>query len=516
MKKHNHILLPGTLLLMLAGCTTVGPDYTAPTPTDVLKNAAMTGEVNTEGSLTLPPEITIDRWWEAFNDPILTAVLTKTFENNRTFTAALESVREARARLRSSEDAFLPMTDLGGGYQRSRTSENGMSALRRYNSYTTSFDMAWELDVFGGLKRALEASEATLEAEKANLQYVWVTLSAEAARTYIELRTLQKRLEVAEENLAQQTSTYDLLKSLYDSGLGDGLAMSQSTYNLETTRATIPQIKAGIEATLNALAVFTGHTPDTLPQGIRTHISAIPNAPGLTLTGIPAETLRRRPDVAMAERQLAAATAMIGVATADLYPRFYLNGSLGLESLHSGSFLEAGSRRYAIGPVLSWPVLFKARQIRNNIEIANAQERQAYATYEHTLLTALSEVRTALSDYSGEIARNQSLKDAVAAAREAVDIAQDQYKNGLTSFNSVLDAQRSLFGLQESQALCEGNIATALVRMYKAFSGGYTGGLSAEPPVDLGPDAFFAAAEPPAEAPEALLEVPTALLLADE
>ncbi len=492
MKKTTPILLPATLLLILAGCKAVGPDYTPPKPADLLKASAQSGQTDTEAPIGLPPEIHVDRWWEAFNDPTLTTLLNQTFARNRTLAAALESVREARARLRTSEDAFLPMTDLGGAYQRLRASENGISALRRHNSYTASFDMAWELDIFGGLRRALEASQATLEAEKAALQNIWVTLAAEVGRTYITLRTLQQRLQVAEENLALQSATFDLLKSRYDSGLGDALAMSQSAYNLENTRAAIPQINAGIEATLNILAVLTGHTPGTLPQSLRATPGAIPTAPGVTLTGIPAETLRKRPDIMTAERRLAAATAMIGTATADLYPRFRLNGTLGLESLHSGTFLEAGSRRYAIGPVVSWPVLFKARQIRGNIEIANAQERQAYAHYEHTLLTALSEVRTALSDYAGETQRSNALKKAVAAAREAVDIAQDQYKTGLSSFNNVLDAQRSLFALQESQTVSEGNIATALVTMYKALSGGYHGGLQTEPPVDLGPDGFSA------------------------
>jgi hydrophobe/amphiphile efflux-1 (HAE1) family protein/NodT family efflux transporter outer membrane factor (OMF) lipoprotein len=452
--------------LLFGGCRAVGPDYQAPTPADP---AVALPPQPADGQALSPQELA--SWWAVFNDPALTRLIGQSLASNRTLRAAAAQVREARSRLRVSQSGLLPEVDATGTYSRYRNSDHA-AAPGGGGLFNAGFDASWELDVFGGRRRAVEAAQASFEAQCATLENAWVSLAAETARTYTELQTVRRRLLVAQANLSLQVQTLDILVSRAQAGLADDLAVEQARYNLERTRATLPELQHAEESAGNALSVLAGAMPGELaPDDVAP--APIPSAAPRVLVGIPADLLRRRPDVRAAERRLAAQTARIGQATAERYPVFKLNGSVGLESLDAGDFFKAGSRFFALGPSVSWPV-YRAGSIRANIAIQNALQEQALATYEQTLFEAVRELRDALSAYAREYERRDSLERGAVAARVAVAIAQDQYKNGLADFNSVLDAQRSLLTFEESSVLSEGAIATHLIRVYKALGGGWT------------------------------------------
>ena len=453
------------LALLLAGCKAVGPDYKAPALPEPAAPLPLTGA----GERIAPAEVAA--WWTVFGDPALTNLIVRALEGNRTLRGSVAKVREARTRLGVSRAGLLPEVDANGAYQRFRYSDNG-GLPGHGDLYSAGFDASWELDLAGRRRRAVEAAQAAFEAECATLENAWVSLAAETARAYVELQTVRQRIKVAQTNLTLQAQTLEILDSRSKAGLGDELAVEQARYNLEQTRAAIPGLLSEEESALNALAVLTGALPGELAAELAVP-APIPSAAPRTLAGIPADLLRRRPDVRAAERRLAAQTARIGIASADLYPTLRLNGSIGLETLEAGSFFEAGSRYFSLGPSVSWPV-FRAGSVRANIEVQNALQEQALADYEQSVLAAVGELRDALTAYGREYARRDALDKAARAARVAVVIAQNRYANGIADFNSVLDAQRSLQTFEESVVVSDGAITKDLIRVYKALGGGWS------------------------------------------
>lgn len=465
------------LILLLAGCVSVGPDYEKRDPEDrnwTLPDAGITAAQKAKATPrgTITPE-EVASWWKVFKDDQLNGLMDQAFTNNLSLKAGVARVRQARAQLAMARGKWEPTLDAAGGISRFHTSENGQSGRRITDTlYSGGFDAAWELDIFGGTRRAVEAAEADLESSIAGLEKVWVSQAAEVAMNYAQLRTIQQRLKVARGNLKIQDETLQILLSRLKSGIGDDLAVQQARYNVETTRATIPGLLAQEEAYLNALAVLTGVEPGSLHETLRPAKNQLIMEPR-SLVGISAEYLRRRPDLKQAERAMAAQSARIGEATADLYPRFRLNGSVGLESLESGDFFKNHSITWSFGPSVSWPI-FRGGTIRANIALQDARYEEACANYDQTLLHAVREIRNALSAYSQEYHRNQALAKAVQAAQSAVNISRDLYKSGLRDFNNVLDAQRSLLSLEESFTVSQGNIATELISLYKALGGGWS------------------------------------------
>lgn len=450
------------LLILLAltplfgGCVSVGPDYEKPTLPEV--------------GTTTNQTVTTLEWWKQFNDPELDKLVAAALENNNDLKSAIASVREARAKLGIARGGYGPSVDLNGNASRSKSSMNAYSFTngKPQNQYDVGFDALWEIDLFGGTRRTVEAAVADWQAQQANLGDVQISVAAETASAYLDMLTYQRLLTVAQSNLAAQQDTLDLLQSRYDAGLSNELAAQQARYNLESTRASIPPIEAGIEASRNALAVLVGQMPGQLecPED-----KLIPFVE-LELKGIPADVLRRRPDVRRAERQLAAQTARIGHSVADLYPKFNLVGSIGLESLTASNLFESDSERYLIAQGVTWPI-FHMGSIRSNIKVQEARQEQALATYETTVLNAVREVRNALTDYRTEFDRRDALIRAVAAAKVSEEVASDLYTNGLTDFSNVLIAQRSLYNLQRELTASEGKISNNAVRLYKALGGGW-------------------------------------------
>lgn len=416
------------------------------------------------------PEL-LASWWDTFEDEALTELITQALENNRDLVSARAKVTEARAALGISKAAILPWLDNVNSWSRVKTSANSTGTGNTASVYRLGLDASWEIDIFGGRKHDINASAATLEAQYSSLHNTWATLSSEVALNYLNLRTLQERLRIAAENLALQQNTLDLLQSQYDSGLADALSLSQTRYTYEQTKASIPSLKTSIEQTLNILAILTGNVPGSLESALG-EAKPLPAPSAANLVGIPADYLRQRPDIRMAERQLIAQIAKTKSARADMWPKFTLIGSIGLESFSTGSIFSSGSKTFSFGPSITLPI-FHAGAIRNNIRIQSARQEQYLAAYEQTVLNAVAEVRNSLAANAQERVRNESLLAGVEAAQTAYEVARDKYENGLTDFYNVLDAQRALLTLQEQYAISEGQIISNLVSLYKALGGGW-------------------------------------------
>jgi len=455
------------LLFILSGCAAVGPDYIKPdtmmpdtwhTPT----KKDMIGEHQNKEPLA--------SWWSIFQDPVLTNLIQSAVAGNLDLKEARARVREARARRGISDAGLFPTIDAGGSARSSRSSEETGSGSER-ELYETGFDAAWELDVFGGTRRAAEAAEAELQASKEDLRDVLVSLLAEVALNYVELRSFQTRLSVAEANLDAQEETYNITRWRRQAGLTTQLDVEQAKYNLEQTRAQIPGLQTGLEQAKNRLAVLIGQHPGSI-RDLLAERKAVPMAPLEVAVGVPADILRQRPDVRRSERLLAAQTAQIGVATADLYPKFSLLGSIGLEALSPGNLFSLSSRTHSAGATFSWP-LFDAGAIRSNIDVQTALQQQALTRYEAAVLTALEDVENALVAYAQEQHRRQSLTEATEAARRAVDLAKKQYSSGLIEFNNVLIAQRSLLSIEDQLVVSESGVTSNLIALYKSLGGGW-------------------------------------------
>lgn len=411
-------------------------------------------------------------WWNSFGDSTLSDLIFMALNRNRTLAAARAKVVEARAALGISRSALLPWLDATGSWTDGDPSENGtQAALGSYNLSRIGIDASWEIDIFGGRRAAVDASAADLASAHASLHAAWVSLSAEVALNYINLCTLRARLVIANENLRLQTETLDMLQSKYDSGLTDALALNQAKYTLEQTKASVPPIRASIEQTMNALAILAGEVPGSLEKVLKRQ-HPIPTPDPVGLVGIPAEAVRRRPDIRAAEMAFIAQTARTRSARADLYPKFRLVGSIGLESFSTGSLFDGASYGFSVGPSITWPI-FHGGAIRRNIQVQSAREEALLAAYEGTVLGAVAEVRDALTAHEQEIARHESLLSGIDSARAALEVAQDKYRNGLTDFNNVIGAQAALLSFQDQEAVSKGAMACSIVSLFKALGGGW-------------------------------------------
>ncbi len=466
------------LIFLAAGCA-VGPNYERPDLAAPVgwKEAQQTGVDARAAELS--------RWWSAFNDPLLNSLVERAVRSNLDLRLAEARIREARASRVVTAAGAWPTVDVSGSYTRNRASENAIGAPAQgavvapsggganldQNLYRSGFDANWEIDVFGGVRRSVEAADATIDATVEDRRDVLVTLLGEVARNYIDLRGFQRQLAVARANLKTQQDTLELTQVRFQAGLASDLDVAQQEAQVNTTASQIPTLESGLKQAAYALDVLLGSQPGTL-WGELAKEAEIPNLPPEVLIGLPSDLLRRRPDVRRAERQLAAATALVGAATADLFPKFFLTGVAGLQSVSASDWINGGSRFWSIGPRITWPV-FDAGRIRANIEIRNAQQEQALSQYEKSVLTALGDVETTLVNYANEQVRYRSLTDAVAANRRAVAMANELYLRGLNDFLNVLDTQRSLYVTESALTQSQATMATNLVALYKALGGGW-------------------------------------------
>lgn len=456
-------------ILAFAACAPVGPDSHAPE----LQAPASWHSEPVEGLSveTLDPA-SLARWWTNFNDPVLSELIGRAVAGNLDLQLAQVRLQEARARLGITRADEFPNLTATGSAARSHSNRQTRSL------FALGFDAGWELDIFGGVRRSQEAAAADFAAGREDLRDVLVSLLGETALNYLEARTYQARIAAATGNLQLQEDTGKLTDWRYQAGLIDELAVQQARYNLASTRAQLPNLRAGLDESLNRLAILTGEEPGRIHQLLEKP-APIPAPPVTVAVGVPAEALRQRPDLRRAEQELAAATARIGMAVSDLYPKFRLSGSIGMDSVDSADILSAASRSWRFGPSFSWP-LFDGNKAQRNIEVQSAQQEQKLLQYRSVVLAALEEVENALTAYVEEQRRHQALVEAVQAARVAAELSRNKYQAGLQDFSTVLDAQRSQLSFEDQLAQSSGAVCSDLVRLYKALGGGWQA-LAAEP-----------------------------------
>jgi NodT family efflux transporter outer membrane factor (OMF) lipoprotein len=457
---------PLALLALLAGCT-VGPDYHRPEAGAPGPAWAGTREAPA-GLSSVPTDAdpgVLAAWWDRFQDPTLSALIGEALGSNLSLAQAQQRIRQARAAVDIAGAAFEPTVDASGSASRSR------SRAGTGNSYRAGFDASWEIDVFGGNRRAAEAADANLLATALDLEDLRVSLAAEVAATYLDLRGAQRQLAIARENLALQQQTLALTQDRFDAGFVSGLDVANARTLVANTTSQIPATQARIRGDMFALALLLSREPDAL-TGRLTADAPVPPPPASIPVGLPSDLLQRRPDLRRAEADLHAATAQVGVAVADQYPRFFLSGSAGISGSRLPDLSTAANRFWSLGPSISAPI-FSGGRLEATVEQRRAAAEEALLAYRGSVLTALSDVETALVNFTREQERLAALEQSAASAKDALDLALTLYDAGRTDFLNVLSAQRELLSAQSSLAQSTTTISTNLVAVYKALGGGW-------------------------------------------
>jgi NodT family efflux transporter outer membrane factor (OMF) lipoprotein len=463
MKTLTDFALPAVLLAMLGGCASVGPDYVRP------ELSVPETWANAQAKSAAAQDLS--QWWQQFHDPLLTDLVEQALLASPDLLSAQAKLREARARRGLARANQFPTIGAFISESRSKSSTETGSGLTR-ELYSAGFDASWEPDIFGGTRRSVEAAEADLQASEETLRDTRVSLVAEVGRNYVDLRTGEHRLAIAEANLAAQAEIYDLTRWRQQAGLVSQLDEAQALTALEQTRAALPSLRTAIAEARNRLAILLGRAPGDLDARLSTN-TATPVAPDTISTGIPADTLRQRPDVRAAERRLAAQTARLGEAEAARYPSFKLSGSLGLESLTLGSLAGSSAATHSLLAGITAPI-FDAGRIRSNIAVQDALLEQSRIGYQAAVLTALEEVENALAGLANARQRQAKLARATDSARSTLEIARNRYATGLADFQAVLDSQRTLLTLEDQLATGTGETSNTQIRLYKALGGGWT------------------------------------------
>ncbi|MEJ2760786.1 MAG: efflux transporter outer membrane subunit [Gammaproteobacteria bacterium] len=447
--------------LALSGCAMVGPDYRPPKP-DVPDQWAGPAEPGPRDTAAL------EHWWERFQDPALDGLIRDALAANTDLATARANLRESRAQRNLARAGLGPSVNVSGSAGRS---ESGSGLPARQN-YSTGFDASWEPDVFGGARRGLQAAEADLQASGEALYETRVTLVAEVARNYVELRTAERRLTIAENNLSAQRELYQLTRWRRMAGLVSDLDEAQALSLLQQTQASLPALRTAVVEARYRLAILLAKPPGELKARLK-GTGSIPVASGKIAAGIPANTLRQRPDVRAAERRLAAQTARVGQAEAARYPSFNLSGSLGLAALSAGDLFTGDAVNNSLLAGITAPI-FDSGRIRSNIAVQDARLEKARVAYRAAVLTALQDVENALVEVANTRQRRTQLGRAEATARQTLDLARQRYASGLADFQSVLDSQRTVLSLQDQLASSTGDYSTAVIQLYKALGGGWT------------------------------------------
>lgn len=473
MKSRRMFLLLAPVVFFLTGCFTVGPDYVGPST-----------KVPDAWSRSVARDLSGDSlngWWKGFRDPALNTLIERTRKSNPDLKAALARVDEARALRGIARSQGLPQADGVGLYNRKRNSQNmssagfgggggGGASHSGFSLYSTGFDAGWELDLFGGIRRSVEAASANVQAREEDYRDALVSLSAEVALNYVEYRTLEERISVANANITAQRGSVKLTQGRLDAGLVPRIDVTQAESNLALSEAAVPLLRTELAAAKNRLATLSGGFPASV-EGVLSRSRGIPMPPAGYSAGLPADLLRARPDIRRAERELAAQTARIGIAEAELYPRLTLAGDFQLQSTTSGRLFDNSSRAYGFGPSFRW-ALFSGGRIRNQIAAEEHRATAALAAYENSVLKAVEEVETVMATILNERKRLSDLSRAVSFSRETVSLVKENYESGLVSFQNVLDAERTKFSTEDEEVYSRGRVARDYVSLFKALGGG--------------------------------------------
>jgi NodT family efflux transporter outer membrane factor (OMF) lipoprotein len=457
------------LALLLTGCI-VGPDYQKP-------------EIATPKQWSVASETqvkTLDKWWQNFNDPILNQLVVDAINANLDLKQTLDRIKEARSQRTETIASGLPSFSsknninrrLNSSASSSSTSQAGGFGLSNQiiNLLQLGIDAQWEVDFFGGVQRAIEVADATIESEIEHRRDVLVTLLGEVARNYIELRGNQQLIVITEANLRSQQDTLNLLKVRQQAGLADMMEVAQTEGQLATLDAQLPTYETAVQQAIHALSLLLAKQPNALAARLEP-VATIPLVKTQVLPDLPSALLQRRPDIRYAERQLAAANAQIGIATSELYPKFNLAEFLGVQNTRITDFTPIG-KSWSIGATLTAP-LFNWGKLNANIKSKEAQYQQTLLGYQNTVLTAFKEVEDALVAYSKEQQKHQSLQQAVNANQQAVQLANERYDKGLTGFINVLESQQALYQAQSALVSSSAKTSADLVLLYKVLGGGW-------------------------------------------
>ena len=459
--------------ITVGGCA-VGPDYH---PSEGHAPAAWTSPVtNGLGDNAAAAS----SWWTSFNDAELNSLIERAVKTNLDLRVSEARLRQARAVRSMSVADFAPTIDATGSYARQLQSRNqpliGSLPLPanfpfEYNVYNAGFDASWEIDVFGGKRRALEAATAEWQGATEARNDVMLTLLAEVARNYVELRGGQRRLEIAVRDRKLQEEAVELTRARFQSGVTSELDLTRATALLASTQAAIPPLDTAVRKAMYGIAVLLGQQPGELVAEL-SPVSPLPPVPPEIPIGLPSDLLRRRPDVRQAERQLAAETARIGVATAEWFPKFSLTGDVGALTVSASKWFVPGSLFWSVGPSVQWRILDFGR-VRAEVRAQTAVQEAALATYEKVTLTSLQEAENGIVAYAREQNRHAALAVEVAQNQRSLGMAEAMYSKGRVNFLDVLDARRSLYQSDDELAVSDQAIAVDLVTLYKALGGGW-------------------------------------------
>ena len=455
----------GLFLPAMSGCM-VGPDYSRPhmtVPADWASSADSPTLQSTAPSGGRPDLIL---WWRQFNDPLLTALVEEAVRVNLDLKIAEARLRQARASRDVTFGGLWPAVNASAGYQRKHTA----GAANDKDIFQAGLDAAWELDLFGGRRRGLEAADAGTEAAGENIRDVQVSLVAEVALNYIQLRGYQQQILVARKNLDAQRKGADIARKLFGAGFDTALDVASADAAVATTEAQIPVYETGARQAIHALSVLLARPPADLLKQLSSP-SSLPRVPSAVPAGLPSDLLRQRPDIREAEAQLHAATAQVGVATADFFPSFSLTGSLNWNSNLLRTWWNEASRSFGAGPSVTWPI-FQGGAIAANVRLQKALRDQAYIAYRKTVLSAFQDVENALIAFAKEQQHQRDLNEAVTANRKLVDLSLALYSEGQNNFLTVITAQQSLYSAENALVQSNGSLAADLIALYKALGGG--------------------------------------------
>jgi NodT family efflux transporter outer membrane factor (OMF) lipoprotein len=470
-------------VMSLSGCITVGPDFIQP------DGPVAEGWMEREALPIKSTPAELSSWWEVFGDPVLDELIEDACSQNLPLRIAGVRILEARARLGiATGERYPQLQQAAGAFTRGSLSESTAnstpSADFTFGEINLGFDAAWELDFWGKFRRGIEAGIGDLAASIAGFDDILVSLTAEVARTYVQVRTLEARLSVARENVTLQDRSLRIAEAQYSGGMVTELDVQQARSLLKDTQSTIPVLEANLRQAKNALALLLGELPGSI-DGLLSEAKPIPTPPAEIAVGVPAELLRRRPDIRLAEQQVAAQSARIGVAKADLYPHFSLFGSIGLRASDASvtakgypggsefsDLFDYDSIEWFAGPSVSWDLLNYGR-ITNRVRVQDARLQELIVNYRDTLLRAAQEVEDAMAAFLGAQEQTGFLADGAHAAERSVDLSLLQYKEGLVDYQRVIDTQRFLSIEQDRLTEATGSIAVNLIAMYKALGGGW-------------------------------------------
>ena len=486
----THLVARGAVLLVLAlslaGCSStrewwnngfkVGPNYCDSKAT-VAEAWIEANDPHLRGS-----QCDNACWWTAFGDPTLNQLVAEASQQNLTLKMAGCRILQARAERGIAEGNLFPQQQqMTAQYSRNAMSANsypfnipafqGLLPTYYYSNWSAGFNAAWELDFWGRFRRAIEAADAHLNAQVEGYDNVLVLLQAEVAANYIQMRAYEERLELARRNVGLQKETLRIITLREQKGLVTELDVQQATTNLGATEALIPTLATGHRTAQNRLCILMGEPPHLLAERVKSP-GSIPAPPQEVIVGIPAELLRRRPDVRQAEREAASQSARIGIAEADFYPHIAITGTIGLQAEYLNQLFEPSSLVGAIGPGISWNILNYGR-IASNVRSQDAQFQQAVLSYRDTVLRANEEVENGIVGFLNEQERVKSLDKSTRAAARSVDIAMLQYEKGLIAYQPLLDSERALVQQQDALAESRGSVGVDLVAIYKALGGGW-------------------------------------------